>query len=396
MINVPLKLLLMVFTVTACIAADISIPSFLYILHDFNTSEKLVQSTITYGCLGACIGTLFFGILSDVKGRRIALVTGNLIIVIGSMGCVFAPSIYWLLVFRFIQGIGIGILTVNYAVISDLYTELEAAKLLATIDTVLSIALTFAPIIGSISAYYFGWRSNNAIALILSFTSWILMLLGLKETKHNFEPIDIKKILHQHFLLFSNLDFILSSSILSLLLSIHVTFINYTAFLYTQTFQLSVTNYSIHQSTLVLTFGIFNLIFNKIAHKIQKRLFIVFGVILYLSGITLLTTITILPIKLSPNMLTFSMVLFASGWAISNPILQTVYINIFPKIKGIASASYVLMRSLFVLILTSISSYLYDGTALTLALIVLLPALMSSIFQIILVIRKVFNKESIY
>lgn len=68
-------------------------------------SELLVASAL----FGALIAAVFCGILTNKTGRRPKLLLSALLFTMGSMGCFLAPSLIWLLFYRFIVGLAIGI-----------------------------------------------------------------------------------------------------------------------------------------------------------------------------------------------------------------------------------------------------------------------------------------------
>ena len=87
-----------------CIELEISVPSFPDIATHFSISENLVQLIVAYNFLGFSIASLFYGLFSDCYGRRKIMIIGNALLLIGAIGCALAPTIYWLLTARFIQG----------------------------------------------------------------------------------------------------------------------------------------------------------------------------------------------------------------------------------------------------------------------------------------------------
>lgn len=67
--------------------------------------SSLVNST---ALLAAAFGALAFGRVADMLGRKRIYGVEVLVLAAGAIGCAFAPNIWWLLVLRFILGIGIG------------------------------------------------------------------------------------------------------------------------------------------------------------------------------------------------------------------------------------------------------------------------------------------------
>ncbi|MGL9732183.1 MAG: MFS transporter [Wolbachia sp.] len=77
------------------------------------------------------------------------MIIGNTLLLVGAVGCVFAPSVLWLLIFRFIQGIGVSTSVVVFAIVSDSYKDDEAVKFIGVMNSVLTIVMAAAPVLGS-------------------------------------------------------------------------------------------------------------------------------------------------------------------------------------------------------------------------------------------------------
>lgn len=72
-------------------------------LSPFN--QGVISSGLT---LGAAVGAVFGGPLSDKVGRKKVLSYLGVIFIVGAIGCALAPSVLVLLVFRFILGLAVG------------------------------------------------------------------------------------------------------------------------------------------------------------------------------------------------------------------------------------------------------------------------------------------------
>jgi len=68
-------------------------------------TEGLVASSLI---LGAAFGSLFGGRLSDLKGRRQAILSLAIVFFFATLGCVFAPNATVMVIFRFILGLAVG------------------------------------------------------------------------------------------------------------------------------------------------------------------------------------------------------------------------------------------------------------------------------------------------
>ena len=77
----------------------------------------------------------------------------------GSIGCALATDIETLIAFRFIQGIGACAgMVIPRAIVRDLHTGVDAARLMSLLMLVFSVSPILAPLAGSASIEWFGWR----------------------------------------------------------------------------------------------------------------------------------------------------------------------------------------------------------------------------------------------
>ncbi len=254
-----LPFLLILSLIAKFIEIDISVPSFPDIVRYFNVPEGTIQLTIAYNFLGFCIGGLFFGPLSECYGRRRMMIIGNTFLLIGAVGCVVAPSVFYLLISRFIQGIGASTSVVVFAIIADSYKGEEAVKFIGIMNSVLTIVMAIAPVLGSFINEIIGWRGNYASVAILCFISWVLLIFLLPETKKDRDVFSLKKMMKDYKKLLSSSKFMVLSLQQSLFSAAYMSFITCGPFLYMETFGLSSTIYALHQGAIVGSFSLISL-----------------------------------------------------------------------------------------------------------------------------------------
>ena len=119
-----------------------------------------VQMSLLVFFLSLAVGQLVVGPLSDMLGRKPPLYGGLALFAAASIGAALAPTIEWLIVFRFLQGLGACAgMVVPRAIVRDLHTGTEAAKLMSLLMLVFSISPILAPLTGSFVIEAFGWRA---------------------------------------------------------------------------------------------------------------------------------------------------------------------------------------------------------------------------------------------
>jgi len=151
-------------------AIDTYLPAFPAIARELRVDVSAVQMSLMSFFAAVALCQIVYGPLSDRFGRRPPLYFGLGLFVLGAIGCSFAQSVEALIAFRFLQGVGsCASMIIPRAIIRDLHTGHEAARLMATTMLVFSVSPILAPLAGSTLTELFGWRS----------IFWLITLIGL-------------------------------------------------------------------------------------------------------------------------------------------------------------------------------------------------------------------------
>ena len=165
-------------------ALQIFLPAIPIIQADFQVSSAAAQLTLSLSTLSIAVSTLWFGPLSDRIGRRPAVMLGLAVFVIGSIGCVLAPSIGTLIVARIIQAAGGAAgMVIARAMIRDRHAPEDAASMLAIVTTAMVVAPMLSPVLGGALTDTFGWRSTFATAGIAGILILCGCIAALPETR---------------------------------------------------------------------------------------------------------------------------------------------------------------------------------------------------------------------
>ena len=159
------------------LATDLYLPALPIMPGELNTTASNIQMTIGIMTFGVAVGQLFGGPISDTMGRKLPLIVGNLLCVISSIICAFAPNIEILLLGRFLQGLtgSVGVVIAK-AIARDFASGQELTKLFALLMMVNGLAPVLAPLIGGQLLLFTTWR---VIFVILAVFSAILLVGSL-------------------------------------------------------------------------------------------------------------------------------------------------------------------------------------------------------------------------
>lgn len=165
-------------------AIDMYLPALPSIGADLQAGTPAVQMSLLIFFLSMGFSQLAVGPLSDMFGRKAPLFVGLALFMAGGVGAALAPSIEWLIAFRFLQGLGASAgMVVPRAVVRDLLTGNEAAKLMSLLMLVFSVSPILAPLTGSFIIGGFGWRGVFWAVTIAAAIATVLLATALKETR---------------------------------------------------------------------------------------------------------------------------------------------------------------------------------------------------------------------
>jgi DHA1 family bicyclomycin/chloramphenicol resistance-like MFS transporter len=186
-------------------STDMYLPGFLAIGKGLKTDIAHVGLSLTSYFIGVSIGQIVYGPLLDRYGRKKPLMLGFLVYTVASLGCALSPTINVLVAMRFFAGFGacVGIVG-SRAVVRDLFSGTEMARMLSLLMMVFGIAPIVAPTIGSFIVSAFSWQY---IFLVLVF---LAMGKFLRETKGRDDSISLhpKNVMLEYVDVFRNRAFV--------------------------------------------------------------------------------------------------------------------------------------------------------------------------------------------
>lgn len=150
------------------LSIDLYLPALPQLTRDLDSTAGQVQLTLT-GCLvGLALGQAFAGPLSDTLGRRRPLLVSLVVYAAASLLCALAPSVQVLTGLRVLQGFaGAAGIVIARAVVRDLRSGRDLARMFALVMMVNGLAPILAPVIGAQVLQFASWRVLFVVLAVL-------------------------------------------------------------------------------------------------------------------------------------------------------------------------------------------------------------------------------------
>ena len=165
-------------------AIDMYLPALPAIGSSLGAQIGAVQMSLTVFFIALAVGQPFYGPISDMVGRKPPLYFGLVLFALASVGCALATDIQTLIALRFVQGLGAAAgMAIPRAVVRDLHTGTDAARLMALLMLVFSVSPILAPLAGSGVIALAGWRAVFWTVAVAAVAGLALIAFSLKETR---------------------------------------------------------------------------------------------------------------------------------------------------------------------------------------------------------------------
>lgn len=324
--------------------------------------NHLIISTLF---LGISLGQLFYGPVSDSSGRKPPVYVGLFIFLVGTAMSLIAFSFEWMLIGRFLQGLGLASpRTVSLAMIRDQYEGRKMAQIMSFIMMIFILVPTIAPALGQCILFFFEWRSIFVFFLIMA----CLILCWFHWRMHETLPVTERKEFTVHRILtgfkevLSNKTagrYMLTAGLIS---GPFIAFLNISQQLFQQHFGLGHL-FPMYFACIALTFGVASFFNAKMVlrHGMQRMIKSAILVLVIITALTsTLVMLDVIEMSLTMTMCYLVGTLFCEGILFGN--LNSLAMQPLGHIAGIGAALVGAVSTLIsVLIGTFISSFYQAG-----------------------------------
>lgn len=354
------------------IETDIYTPSFPQIMTYFGTNEDTIQMLLSMNFLGLCLSCLFFGPASDAYGRKPILCCGLSIFMLGSIGCAFTYTLNWMILFRFLQGVGCGSITsAGLTLFFDVYPSDKSSRLVSICNGTIGGMMALAPMIGNWISLHMGWRANFYLIALLATLSCLSIWIFIKETL----PIEkrtkfsLPSVLKNYCMILTNFPFMAHTLIWCLGFSLVIVFIANLSLIFIDYLQVPKEDFGYYQTAIMGAFFVGSMGGAYLIKKIGMVYTKVIGSLCYIAGVGLLCMLTFAGMD-TPVFLILSMSIASFGSALAMTIYFTYsMVHLGDNLKGSAMSLTQSLRLLLSSGLVWMAATCFDGTTRPMSLL---------------------------
>jgi EmrB/QacA subfamily drug resistance transporter len=130
---------------------------------------------VTAYLLSSTAITPLYGKLADIVGRRTTMLAAIVVFIGGSVLCAIAPTMWFLILARFIQGLGGGgLISLALTIVADIVPPRERMRYQAYFATVFVTSSVAGPVLGGVIAQYLHWSLIFWINLPIGFVAYLM------------------------------------------------------------------------------------------------------------------------------------------------------------------------------------------------------------------------------
>ncbi len=339
----PILRLVLVLGLLSCIgpfAIDMYLPAIPDIGRDLGASVSVMQNSLTSYFAAFGIAQLVYGPWADQAGRRRPLAAGLVIFALGAVICTFAQSGEMLAAGRFVQGLGgAAVMVIPRAIIRDTATGHDATRMMAAVMLVVSVSPMLAPMAGTIVLAVADWRVIFATLCVFALVLLALVKWALPESLDpaQRQPMQMGPMWRGAKTLLSDKVFLALTLVGGFSSGSFYVFVASAPYVYTETFKLTGTQFSI--AFAINAIGFF--LFSQFAAGLSKR-FGAVPLVRWSSTAFMVVTVGSLALALAgyANFLTVAAGLFVNNAVLGLVIPTAMVLALEPhgKIAGLASS----------------------------------------------------------
>ncbi len=349
---------------------DLFVPSFPQLQSQFNLSSFWVEALLSLNFAGYCLGLFIVGRLADRYGRKPIILLGLTTFIAGCALCLGLEYYSFMLVGRFLQGLGIAAPAIlSFLIIADNYSLKKQQFFMAMLNGSKNAAVAIAPVIGSYITLYFHWQGNFMALLLLGITSLVttIFFIPSHEVRQQKESLSLQGYMP----VFRSKPLILLIVTLFFIFVPYWIFVGMSPLLYIKDLGVSLSHFGYYQGVLALTFALGSILFGLMirrGHYDQQKM-LYSSIYIFLLSIVLMGLVIFLH-STHPLFITIAILVFVIGQIIPSTLLYPLCLNFIPEAKGRISAIVQGGNLIFSAIGLQIAGYFYLGSFKNIGIII--------------------------
>ena len=369
------------------------LPSIPSLVRDFDVSPSVANLTVSLSMISFSIAALVYGSLSQRMKPKTLLLIGMSILACGSVLCLLAPNIEWVIFGRIVQPLGgASGVVISRLIVADCFEGKYSADLMSK----LAASMMFSPLLGiPLGGYltqHFGWRFVLVFILSAAVIACILIILILEKVCNERKDTEPSKqnLLRDYATLLRNRAFMFSSGHFSFSLAALMCFLSAAPLVLATLFQMEASSISLTLTIVSVCAVVGNLIAPFFPEIISVNQRLLFGAaIAFASGVVAIV-LTVFG-GVSFVVLVAPVMVFSFCNGIASPVSQMKAIQANSQLSGTASGLSMFLSMFIASIATQVVSSFNYGSKYIIAVPLLLFTSLAlvSVLSITRVIRRI-------
>lgn len=221
-------------------ATDMYLAAMPVLAKQWGVPDSRVALSLVLWFVAFSVFLLVCGPLSDKHGRRPVLLAGLGLFTVGTVACSLATSVWQLIAFRILQGIGAaGPSSMCMAICRDRYEGVQRKHVLAWIGIILGLMPMIAPSIGAAMLRFASWRGIFVTQAVLAAAALLVSWRLYRETAVERVSGRFLSLMGRYGRLAKNTRYVLAVAVMGLIVGPFFGFIGFASFVYTKIYGLS-------------------------------------------------------------------------------------------------------------------------------------------------------------
>ena len=244
-------------------------------------------------------------------------------------------------------------------VIADTYPAEDQPRLLGILNGIITLAMAFAPVLGSYVNLFFNWQGNFVILLLLGILSIVMGFFFIPA----FVPESTENIslsLKTYIPIIKSKKAFCYTMAISFCIVPYWVFIGMAPILYMESMDVPLKSFGYYQGALAAVFSIVSLSSGRLLKLFGQKACVYWGLGVCIASMVMMMGLAITKIQ-SPMLITGALLILSAGIVFPVHIFYPYSLEVIENAKGRIAAIILAVRLLLTAIGLEVVSYLYEG-----------------------------------